>query len=173
VTSREDQMQIDAEALFLYQQGLTFFQIAGRQGCIEATAHKRVQRAIRNRYRLEADELRAVEEERLNYLTRRFSALMHKKTYKISVSGKVVTDPNTGQPLEDFSEQRMAGLAMLKVAESKRKLLGLDQPVRHKVEITDKMDAEIERLAQELSVSGAGEPVHAELPAEVTPGDGA
>jgi hypothetical protein len=170
--TRTQTLQVDSRALQRYVQGMTYQQIADAEQCSEQTAHIRVRRAIRNQYRLEADELRVVADEQLSFLTRQLTALIHKKSYKIAPNGKIAVHPETGEPLEDYSEQRMTALALLKVGESRRKLLGLDQPVKHRVEITDKMDSEIERLAQDLAANGAGEPVLPELPAGVTSGDG-
>ena len=49
-----------------------------------------------------------------------------------------------------------ASLALLKVSESRRRLLGLDQPMRRTVEVIteDQVDAEIRRLEGKLAAPG-------------------
>jgi hypothetical protein len=89
---------------------------------------------------------------------------MSHTSYVISVSGKVVVNPLTGEPLVDEAPVRQNLEALRKLIADKRKLLGLDMPVRHRVEITDKMDDEIERLATELALHGAGSAVEPEAP---------
>lgn len=138
--------------------------IADDFGVTEATVRNGIRRAIRDRMKLEVDELRVTADEELNMLRRQLNRILRHPKYVVAVTGKIVTDPETGKPLVDYSETRQIIMAILKINESQRKLNGVDMPIRHKVEITDKMDAEIEKLAQDLAMNGAGAPAIESVP---------
>lgn len=138
--------------------------IAEKFGVTVTTVGAAVRRAIQDQFRLSADEERAVVSDQIDWLMRKTRIMMNHTNYVVSVSGKVVLDPLTGEPLVDEGPIRQNMEALRKLLGDKRKLLGLDMPVRHRVEITDKMDDEIERLATELSMHGAGSVVEPEMP---------
>ena len=86
-------------------------------------------------------------------LLRAFNRVLATKHYATGSSGKVAVHPETGQPLVDDGPVIQAGLALLRVSESRRKLLGLDAPQRARVEVIteDAVEAEIRRLSEKLN----------------------
>lgn len=135
-------MQRDAEAYRLHLSGFTYEQIAEQNGWqTRSAALKAVRRAIADTYRLPRDEAVAVEQDRLDMLTRTFTGL-------------------AADPGQDPHTVITAGLALLRVSESRRRLLGLDAPPRRRVEVitADMLEAEIERLETQLVSPGTDVP---------------
>jgi hypothetical protein len=167
-------MERDAKMYLRHTNNIPHDAIAAEFGVSLATVATGIRRAIQDTFRLSAEEERQVVDDRLLYLERRLRVMASNKHYRVSVSGKVVVDPMTGEPLLDDEPEYRALMAISKIEGQRSKLLGLDMPVRHRVEITDKMDEEIEKLAMELSIHGAGEKVEPELPVGtgVVDGDG-
>jgi hypothetical protein len=129
----------DAEALRLYTSGLTYTQIAEQMGWRSKSAsHQAVRRALADQYRLPQAEAIRVEEQRLDMLTRAFTRIL------------------AGQGDDGLVIQ--AGLALMRVSESRRKLLGLDAPARRRVDVIteDVIDSAIKQLQDELA-AGAPE----------------
>lgn len=153
-------MESDAEALGLYHRGLTYKEIADRKGWSSvASAHAAVRRAIADSYRLPAAEAIKVEEERLDLLLRAFMRVLGTKHYATGSSGRVAVHPVTGEPLTDDGPVIQAGMALLRVSESRRKLLGLDAPARTRVEVITEsdVDAAIKALEAQVAQNAAGE----------------
>lgn len=124
-----DQAVLDIEAARLRGQRMTYREIAAEMGCSAATAHDRVKRAYRDA-RVEATDLaRQFERDRLDHLWRRADKIARTVHY-VSAHGKVVIDPDTGKPLVDPMPVLAAQKEMRALAESYRKLEGLDQPSR-------------------------------------------
>ena len=130
-------MQRDAEALRLHVSGLTYQQIADQLGWADKSgAHSAVRRALADITRLPRADAVKAEEERLDHLTR--------------VLNRVVAEG--GRRADTVN----AALALLKVSESRRRLLGLDVPPvrRHEVITESMVDAEIKRLEDKLAAPG-------------------
>jgi hypothetical protein len=152
-------MERDAEALALHHGGCTYPEIARRLGWKnKASAYEAVRRAIADGYRLGAEERRQVEDARLDYLTRVFDHVVNTEHYASSASGNVVLHPVTGEPLIDDGPVVQAGLALLRVSESRRKLLGLDAPKQVEVRTIDAIDARLIDLAGEVGRVGSARP---------------
>jgi len=113
-------MERDARALDLKHRGLSYRQIAGELGLSSASAHDAVRRAIADGYRLSREEDKRVEEERLDGLLRTSGRVMATRHYKVTASGKVALHPETEAPLVDDEPVIQAGLALLRVSESRR-----------------------------------------------------
>lgn len=146
----------DLRAVEFARRGLTYDQIAGQMGYKDPSgAWRAVQRGLTEAFREEAGALTQMEAERLNALRRLFERIAATKHYAVSLgSGKVIMDPaNPGQPLTDDGPAMQAGLALLRVSESWRKLKGLDAPAKSRVEVIgeDAVDAEIKRLESEMA----------------------
>jgi len=123
-------MRRDADAYRLHLAGLTYQQIADQAGwATRAAALKACRRAIADAYRLGHGELVQVEQDRLDMLTRTFTRL-------------------ASDPAQDPHTTIAAGLALLRVSESRRKLLGLDAPAKARIEVipAEVVEAEITRL---------------------------
>jgi hypothetical protein len=152
----------DIKALSLSRQGLTYDQIASTMGYRDRSgAFRAVQRGLRDAFREEADELVQMEAERLQALRRLFERIAATPHYAATPSGKIVVHPDTDEPLLDDGPALQAGLALLRVSESWRKLKGLDAPAKSRVEVIteDVVDAEIKRLNAEIAeMDQAGKP---------------
>lgn len=127
-------MQRDAEALRLHCAGLNYDQIATQLGwAARAGAHHAVRRALRDSYRLPLANAVAVEEERLAMVTRALTKI-------INGHGRDVDVVN-------------ACVALVRASESRRRLLGLDQPVRRAIDVISEtaIDAKIRELEGQLA----------------------
>jgi hypothetical protein len=93
-----------------------------------------------------ADALRELELERLDALQVQLTRVLGRVHVTVS-GGKIVTDPD-GRPLVDDGPTVAAAQALVRVGESRRRLLGLDAPaqVEAKVWTVDQMDARIGEL---------------------------
>jgi hypothetical protein len=148
----EDQDR-DIRALAMRRGGLNFDQIAKQMAYQDRSgAFRAVQRALKDAFREEADELIQLEAERLDGLRRLFERIAATKHYAVSTTGKAAVHPETGEVLVDDGPTLQAGLALLRVSESWRKLKGLDAPTRTRAEVItrDMIEEEITRLEQEL-----------------------
>ena len=58
--------------------------------------------------------------------------------------------------VSDVRPKLLAIQALLRISESRRRLLGLDEPIKHEVRVNDKIVEEIERLALELGIAADG-----------------
>jgi hypothetical protein len=164
---RIDTMERDALMYRAYKENVPVPVIAAKFEVSESTVGAGIRRAVQGTFRLSADEDRAMVTDQIDALMFKLRRLLAEPQYMVSASGKMVVNPMTGEPVLDQSHQRQTIIAISKLIEQKTKLLGLNMPVRHRVEITDKMDDEIERLATELALHGAGSPVEPEAPALV------
>ena len=132
----------DAEALKLRLDGMTFPQIADQLGfASKGHAFTAVRRALADSYRIERAEAVRVEQDRLDMLTRAFTRVMD-------------------APGQDPQMVVTAGLALLRVSESRRRMLGLDAPPRRRIEVIteDAVDAEIARLEARLAQLAEDDP---------------
>jgi hypothetical protein len=151
----------DAKAVEYRRRGLSYAQIATQLGFrAQSSAFEAVQRGLADGVREEAGPLTAMSMERLDALTRLFEKIAATKHYAVSLgSGKIVMDPqNPGQPLLDDGPALQAGLALLRVDESRRKLKGYDAPSRKQVEVitADMVESHIARLESELAANDPG-----------------
>ncbi len=121
-----------AEALRLRAAGLDYRAIGVAVGCSVSTAHARVRKAMTMVVYEHVEEVRAVELERLDVLTRRCLGL--------------VNDPDPGVALA-------AVAACLRVSERRAKLLGLDQPTAVAVQATITIE-DVERKLDALLNAG-------------------
>lgn len=126
-----DTAERDAQAARLRHYGFSYRQIAKQMGWESpASAHRAVGRALREIIREAAEDLVKLE-------TERFDAAL----------APVLRIIETGTPLEQLA----AVDRLVKLSESRRKLLGLDAPTRTDLRITDSLDAQLEQLASEVA----------------------
>jgi len=112
------------QALELRKQGNSYRAIGAALGVSEAQSHTDVQRALRALAALEqasAEELRTMELERLDTLTVEAARVLS-ATHPLVSGGKVLDD------LTDDGPKLAAIDRLLRISESRRKLLGLDAP---------------------------------------------
>lgn len=126
VTREQQARAREARVLELRKSGATFARIAGVVGYADASNAKRAyDRAMKATIQQPADELRALEEERLDsLLLAMWPAAMQGKGYAVE--------------------------KCLMIMDRRARLLGLDAPARTHLTVTDEMSVEIERLAAEL-----------------------
>lgn len=125
-------------ALELRTAGLTNAQISDEIGVDERTARRYVQEALAllaKHTEHDAANLRALELERLDKLQRAAERVLARRHVKVSGNGLVICE---GKPLEDDAPTLRAIETLVKISESRRKLLGIDAPT--KVEHSGEVD---------------------------------
>ena len=144
-----DDAEDEARAARLRASGMSYSQIAAEMGCSESTAHGRVWRAIRSAPVEDGTQLRDLELARLDALTA--------KAWTVLVADHpLVSNGRKFPELQDSAPVLAAIRELRHLSESRRKLLGLDAPVKHDVKVSDALDADIERLVAELAGTPAG-----------------
>lgn len=139
-------------------------QIAERYGISEATVRSDISRALATRSKeliSAADELRALELEKLEAMERAAWAVVHRQHPHVTPSGVIVRHPETGEILTDAGPVLSAIDRLLKIQERRAKLLGLDSVTKTEVAVTtppEDVDAEIARLFAELVAGHQGPP---------------
>lgn len=148
----------DAAACRLRVQGLSYDQIAEALGFSDRSGARRaVQRALAATVREDAQELIALEAARLDDLTWHLQRVINTRHYAVTFGGKLAADPETGELLADDGPVVAAARELRQVSESRRKLLGLDAPARHRVEVIDDelVDRVIAHLEAQVAASNA------------------
>lgn len=148
-----------AQVLAMRIEHRPYTEIAAALGITEAVAEKDYQRAVEARgQHLDAQRSAAVAIElaKLDALEQAAWTVLRAR-HVLAQQGRIVCDDD-GKPLEDDAPVLAAIDRILKVADRRAKLKGLDAPVRARVEVTDAVDADIERLVAELAgLAGGGE----------------
>lgn len=159
----------DARALELRRRGLNYDQIAAQMGWrAVSSAYASVQRALADSTYEAADEVRAIEAARLDELTRVLHRVLATRHYVVSAAtGRIARHPATDEPLQDDAPTIHAVAGLIRIAERRAKLLGLDAPTRHEVITTDALDAEIRRL--EAQLGGRRDDADRTAPGETSP----
>lgn len=132
-----------------YREIATSMGYAGPSG-----AYAAVQRALTDIQAEAGNEVRAVELERLDRLAQCAQAILDREHFAYSTgSGKVITDPETGEKYIDEAPALAAMDRLLKIMDRRAKYLGLDAPTRANVEVTtvDSFDAKLRRLVDEMA----------------------
>ena len=145
-----------AQAVELRRAGLTYHSIGLALGCTEANAHRLVKRALRSAIKTPADALVQQELDELELMRKKTLAVLD-AVHPLVSGGEVVhqivrdgqgnpiLDPRTNEPLRlplHDSKPVLAAISLLReIAESRRKLLGVDAP--KKVSVTDPEGAPI------------------------------
>lgn len=164
---RTETMNRDAQMYLLYQQSVPTHMIADQFDVTEQTVRNGIRRGIQDQFRLSAEEERMNTADQLDGLLRQARRILLEDQFLAGVNGKVAVNPMTGEPLMDWGHKRQTIALLAKLIEQKTKLLGLNMPIKHRVEVTDRMDSEIERLLGMLAQNENAVPgqVLAELPA--------
>lgn len=122
----------DAQALALRARGKTYAQIAQALGYADkGAAYKAVQRGLSTPLQEPAAELRALEVERLDRMTEAVWGVLENEHLTVS-HGRVVM--HDGKPLADDGPVLAAVDRLLRIAERRAKLLGLDSPTQARVD---------------------------------------
>ena len=139
----------DAEAARMRSAGFSYREIAKAANCSASAAHDRVQRALAAVPMEAVRELRQVELARMDDLVKQASGILLREHPMIS-HGRLIAG------VFDVRPKLLAIQALLRISESRRRLLGLDEPIKHEVRVNDKIVEEIERLAMELGIASDG-----------------
>jgi hypothetical protein len=164
---RVDAAARDARALELRAAGLSFRQIGRQLGCGTTTAYKRVGRGLDRTLREPADRVRTLELHRLDQLTAAAMAVLGARHVLVQ-AGRPVLDPVSGDPYPDHGPTLAAIAALLRVAERRARLLGLDQPTRVDAQVhaeaytVSAIDHELARLRADLALLDPADPPAAE-----------
>jgi transposase len=113
---------VAAQALTLRTQSKTYRDIAAALGISVSTAHDAVQRGLRETMQEPADDLRRLELEKLDALERGALEVIQAQPHVVS-GGQVTTQADEGLKLQALQ-------TLLRVSESRRKLLGLDSAAK-------------------------------------------
>ncbi|NUP23448.1 MAG: hypothetical protein HOZ81_46820 [Streptomyces sp.] len=120
----------DAEATRLRSRGLSYRQIAAELGMHPSSAYAAVQRAMAEVIAEPASEALAFELARLDELHRAALGVLERRHVTVS-NGRVIYVDD--KPLLDDGPVLQAIDRLVKISESRRRLLGLDQPAKTQV----------------------------------------
>ena len=146
----------DLRTLDLRRRGLSYPQIAAELHCSLSTAYDSVQRALADTAREASGEVRQIEAQRLDDLTRVLNRVLVTRHYVVTQSGKLAVHPETGQPLTDDGPVMQAVAGLVRISERRARLLGLDAPVKHEVRNIDAVDARLLDLADQVALGDPG-----------------
>jgi len=153
-----EQREKDLRALEARRRNLTYHQIAANLGYSSVSgAYAAVQRALEDSVREASDAVRQLELDRLDELARHMYRMLAARHVVVIQSGKdagkLVTDDDTGLPLQDWAPVERAVARLQSISESRRRLLGLDAPVRTKVEVItrDQVEDAIMQLEAQIA----------------------
>lgn len=126
---------LDQRAAAMRARSMSYDQIGAELGLSRSAAFASVQRAMRDTLdqgREEAEALRQIELDKLDYLERRLFGIIQKKHVHVTPSGKIAY--LNGEPVEDDDPIVKAIDSLLRVQQRRARLLGLDRPVEVHVE---------------------------------------
>ena len=151
----------DAEAARLRSRGRTYPQIAEELGyCDKGAAHHAVKKILDGIVVEARDLLIKMELDKLDMMTRAVIDVLEGQHYVVS-DGRIVyigdkDDPDRKELLDDGPVLQAVD-RLLKIADRRAKLLGLDAPKRVEVgDTTPDLDAAVRDLAAELAAAGRG-----------------
>jgi len=143
----------DGRAAHLRAQGWTYGRIGTELGVNTGSAYAMVARAIARAPEEGANELRAIESERLTAVIAKAWEIVHADHPYVS-AGRLLAGVQDAGPV-------LAALNLIRTtSESLRKLYGLDAPARQTITVIteDAVDAELRRLETELAALDAEVP---------------
>lgn len=91
--------------------------------------------------------------EELDYLAEEAHKILRARHYVVTQSGRIVEDPETGQPMVDDGPVLAAIDRLVKILDRVAKLRGLDAPQRLEVMTIDAIEAAIADLNQQLAAT--------------------
>ncbi|MBL7487105.1 hypothetical protein [Frankia sp. AgW1.1] len=145
----------DSEAAKMRIDGKTYDQIAVALGYPNrGVAYRAVQRFLQATAQETADELRALELERLDRLYQAGMQVLEAKHYTVQKDGVIWHD---GKPLEDDGPVLAAIDRLLKIQDRRAKLLGLDAPTKVEVRTVGQIEAEIAELERRVAHNNSAE----------------
>lgn len=140
--------QRDAESCRLRARGETYGAIASALGFRDRSgARQAVERCLAATVVEPSEELRAMQLAMLDELTVAALAVLDRRHIVVSAGRVMLVN---GEPLLDDAPVLAAIDRLVRIAERRSKLCGLDAPQRHEITVGD-LDAEIARLTAQLA----------------------
>ena len=124
----------DQRAAEMLARRFTYQQIGDELGISRQAAHQACKRAMRDVIKAgkeSTEEAIELEAAKLDALESAYLEILQKQHLVVTASGKVAQE--NGQPLEDDGPAMTALMGLLKISESRRRLLGLDAPKRSEI----------------------------------------
>ncbi len=142
----------DMEALRLRTTGWSLEAIADYMGWTTTNAvAQALRRAVSMMARFAGNEQRLLELQKLDEAEAEIWKVLKMVHWSYTTRGDLVYGPD-GEPLKDGRIVLEAIDRLMKVAERRAKLMGLDAPMRAEVLTIDSIDAEISRIEAELEL---------------------
>lgn len=147
-----DTAERDAAACRMRNLSHDYDEIAVELGFANRSAARQaVERAMRATVQEPAAEQRAMQLAKLDVMFRKAWEVLCARHIVVN-QGRVVLDPDSGEPLRDHGPVLAAINSVLKIEERRAKLLGLDAPMRVEAITVDMIDVELDRLVEEFRV---------------------
>lgn len=122
-------------------------QLAEKYGVSTVTVTRRLSGYFPKKTLLELESHRLREDDKLDMLEEEMMVLMNTDHYVVD-KGQVIHDPYSGKPLIDSEPKFKAVDRILKIIEAKRKLFGLDAPVKAEVKHTQDTTIQIQEVSE-------------------------
>jgi hypothetical protein len=140
----------DARAVELRTRGMTLDQVAAELGYSHASAAaKAVSRALAAVQFPSVAEYREMQNRQLDTLTATTIGILERPHPVVTASGRIATDPVTGETLQDPAVELQCVRVLVQIAERRAKLLGLDAPVKQELTL-EWLNSRIPQLQTEL-----------------------
>lgn len=153
-TTGADQVALQSETALMWDDKINLRmsneQLAEKYSVSVATVQKRLNGYFPRKAMLELEQHRLREDDKLDMLEEEMMVLMNTEHYVVD-KGQVIHDPYTGKPLIDSEPKFKAVDRMLKIIEAKRKLFGLDAPVKAEVKHTADTSIQIQEVSDAVA----------------------
>jgi hypothetical protein len=146
-----EQIEKDHRAAEMRSRSMTYEQIGNQLGVTRQAAHQMVQRAINDIPKDGGEQALAMELMKLDYIERRAFVIATTKHPVISNGGKVVLRSG-GVEIEDDTPILKALDTLLKVSQTRAKLLGLNAPTRTELTGKDGAPIQVEAIKERLEL---------------------
>jgi hypothetical protein len=150
--SRAEVADREVRAIDMRRNGATYDQIGQQLGISTSGAAQIVKRVLDRHVTEALPDVRKLELDRLDQL-QLAALLVLRREHWLVQAGKVVID-QAGLPMRDDGPTLAAIDRLVRIGESRRRLLGVDAPVRHEVKFftVDELDSQIAELEQQLAL---------------------
>ncbi len=150
-----ESLERDANALRMVAMGYSQREVSEALGYGDRANVSRALRRAQDKILLTSvDTWVAVELAKLDAYALRFIAILHKRHLVVS-HGKIIRDDQSGTELVDDAPEMAALRELVKISESRRKLLGLDAAAKLDLNVEhSEVDAELIKLVQAMESNG-------------------
>jgi hypothetical protein len=165
-TRTEQTAENDSRAVRLRAQGAPYSAIAKALGYSDPSgAYRAVQRALTAVPAPDVEQLRLLQGEELDMIQVEAWQVVKGRHLKVSNSGRIALDPLTQEPLTDPAPKVAALGVLLRAADRRAKLYGLDAPTQARVDVAmispetawGVIDAEVARLHAAIEAEERGQ----------------